>query len=80
MLKEIIEGINEAGVQPVIIRKVIQKLSEGVSEDDVQYYLQLADQAKKDKKTEKEAIKILKDAGAPQDIIADVTQRWGKRK
>ena len=51
-----------------------------VSDEDVEYYYQLADQAKKDKKTEKEVKDILRGAGCPTDIIADLTQRWGKRK
>ena len=54
--------------------------TEEVSDDDVEYYYQLADQAKKDKKSKDEVTKILKSAGAPQDIIADLTQRWGKRR
>ncbi len=51
-----------------------------VSDEDTQYFYQLADQAKKDKKGKEQVQKILKDAGAPQDIIADLTQRWGKRR
>lgn len=51
-----------------------QTVSE-VTDDDVQYYYQLADDAKKAKKSKKETQKILKDAGAPRDIIADLTQR-----
>lgn len=56
-------------------RKLFEVMLE-VSDDDVEYYYQLADQAKKDKKNKKEVTKILKDAGTPQDILADLTQRW----
>lgn len=52
--------------------------SEEVSDEDVQYFYQLADQAKKDKKTKSEVTDILKSAGAPRDIIADLIQRWKK--
>ena len=61
-----------------MLREIIKEMNEEVSDDDVQYWSQLADDAQKTKKTEKEGIKILKDAGCPQDIIADLTQRWGK--
>lgn len=46
---------------------------EEISDDDVQYFYQLADQAKKSKT---EVIKFLKDAGTLRDILADLTQRW----
>ena len=63
MLKEIVE--------------TLQNVNE-VSGEDVEYYGELANQAKKDKKSEKEVISILKNAGAPKDIIADLTQMWNK--
>ena len=63
MLKEIVE--------------TLQNVNE-VSDEDVEYYGELANQAKNDKKSEREVISILKDAGAPKDIIADLTQKWNK--
>ena len=54
---------------------MFKELFEKVNQDDVEYYFELANQAKKDKKTKTETIKILKNAGAPQDIIADLTQK-----
>ena len=44
------------------------------SAEDVEYYMQLANQAKKDKKSKNQVKKILKDAGCPQDILADLTR------
>ena len=51
------------------------KVFEAKTPDDVEYYGQLVNQAKKDKKSKKETQKILKDAGCPSDIMADLTQR-----
>ena len=50
------------------------KLKESTDPEDVEYYGQLTAQAKKDKKSKSETVKILKKAGAPKDIIADMTQ------
>ena len=57
-----------------MLREIIESMD--VSADDVEYFGQLANQAKKDKKSKDEVKKLLKDAGAPSDIIADLTQRW----
>lgn len=48
--------------------------TESISAEDVEYYSQLANQCKKDKSSKKDAEKKLKSAGAPKDIIADLTQ------
>ena len=57
---------------------MLKEILEEISDDDVQYFHQLADQANKDNKSKKEVTKILKDAGCPQDILADLIQRWRK--
>ncbi len=59
-----------------MLKEIVENINE-VSDDDVQYWYLLAAQAK-GKKDKIEVTKILKDAGCPQDIIADLTQRWGK--
>ena len=45
-----------------------------ISAEDVEYFYQVVDQAKKDKLSKKEVKAKLKAAGAPSDIIADLTQ------
>jgi len=54
---------------------MFKELFEAKTPEDVEYYAQLANQAKKDKKSKKETQKILKDAGCPSDIMTDLTQR-----
>jgi len=54
---------------------MFKELFEAKTPEDVEYYAQLVNQAKKDKKSKKETQKILKDAGCPSDIMADLTQR-----